>query len=53
MRNKSKHTLNHDQFFRKSMSIPEVAQEVIEMHLPEELLNKIYLSSLQGPAAQR
>lgn len=48
MRDKSKHNISkHDSFFRKSMSIPEVAREVIEMHLPEEILNKVDIGLLK------
>lgn len=47
MKNKSKNRLNHDSFFRRSLSTPQVAREVIEMHLPEAILNKVDLSSLK------
>ncbi|AVP87953.1 Putative transposase [Candidatus Phycorickettsia trachydisci] len=47
MRDKSKHRSNHDSFFKQSLAIPEVAREVIEMHLPETIRNKVDLNSLK------
>ena len=37
----------HDKLFRKSMQIPNVAQEFLAMHLPGNIKNKLDYSSLQ------
>ena len=38
--------LSHDAFFKKSLSIPQVSLEYMQMHLPQEVKNVIDLSTL-------
>lgn len=39
--------LNHDSFFRRSMSNPKVATEFFEQHLPAELIERVNLDTLE------
>jgi len=43
----SRNFLSHDAFFKKSLSIPSVALEYMQMHLPEEVQSLVDLSTLQ------
>jgi predicted transposase/invertase (TIGR01784 family) len=43
----SKFVLSHDAFFKKSLSIPSIAKEYMEMHLPINVQNFVNLSTLK------
>jgi hypothetical protein len=46
IRNSQLHT-PHDKLFKRSMAIPEVAKDFLNLHLPDDIKNKIDYSSLE------